>query len=98
VEPHEELKLAWELELMSVTIDKTRLDIEEARKRFDLDMEDARIRWNKHIEDGKLAERRFEADQKADWRRFKLQVWTTVTAAIAAGGGYLTWWTTHFPH
>jgi hypothetical protein len=37
LEPHEELKLAWELELMSTTIDKNRLDIEKIRQEIDLD-------------------------------------------------------------
>ncbi len=101
MEPHEELKLAWELELMSVTIDKTRIDIEkiradldDSRKRWDRDMEDSRKRWEKGLHDMEMDRQKLALEQKP----FNQQWWTVLIAALAAMATYLTWWTTHTPH
>jgi hypothetical protein len=89
---------------MSVTIDKTRLDMKESRKRFDLeleesrkrfdrDMEESRRRWEKGLHDMEMDRQKLALEQK----RFNQQWWTVVVAAIGAGAAYLTWWTHMHP-
>jgi hypothetical protein len=75
---------------MSVTVDKTRIDIEKIRS----DMEESRKRWEKGLHDMEMDRQKLALEQK----RFNQQWWTVLIAALAAMATYLTWWTTHVPH
>jgi hypothetical protein len=87
LEPHEELKLLWELELMSVTIDKTRLDIERIRS----DIEDSRKRWDKTMHGVRMDEKRFVAQVAG-------MVITAIVVVVAAFAAGATWWNFFHTH
>jgi hypothetical protein len=88
LEPHEELKLAWELELMSVTIDKTRFDIEKIQQ----DTAETRLRIDKALADLKLDQDRFQLDQRRFWLQVGGIVVTALGVIVAAFAAGATWW------
>ena len=90
LEPHEELKLAWEIAVMDMQIDRGRLDIEKIRQDIDkghldyektrLDMEQTRLEIEKTRED--IVKTR--EDMVLDIARLKTQERGTMATMIGA--------------
>jgi hypothetical protein len=91
----ERLKLAWEIALMDMQIDRGRFDIEKIRHDIDND----RVRNDKlRLEVDKIHQdfEKTQADMLLDQRRLSLQFWGVFATMIAAFAGAFaagaTWW------
>jgi hypothetical protein len=76
LEPHEELKLAWEIAVMEMQIDRGRLDIEKIRQDIDktrLDIDKTRVDIDKT-----------RADMALDLERLKTQNRNTTATMVGA--------------
>ena len=88
LEPHEELKLSWELKWLEVQVDRALDDREKIRQ----DINESRLR----MDESRLRMDKFMRDQTMDDKRFKVQVWRVVctgagvvVAAFAAGAAWM---------
>ncbi len=90
LEPHEELKLAWEIPVMDMQIDRGRLDIEKIRQDIDktrLDIDKARQDFEKsniEMQKARLDMDKTRADMALDIARLTTQNWSMVATVVGA--------------
>ncbi len=98
----ERQKLAWEIALMDVQIDRGRIDIEKIRQDIDKsrqDIDNDRLKNDKvRLEIDKIHQdfEKTRADMLLDQKRLSLQFWGVFATMIAAFAGAFaagaTWW------
>ncbi len=90
LEPHEELKLAWEIAVMEMQIDRGRIDIEKIRQDIDktrLDIDKTRQDIEKSIIDmqkARLEMDKTRADMTLDIQRLRTQNGAMVATMLGA--------------